>query len=213
MASISKQTLDFESDINKLEKKITDNQVKNIFTDVFEEIEKLETPLNMTWGLAKTLYLGNSTLMPTKSYLAIHNRARRARSGKFNSKIIHDAATEAVTKNDDVSEEQRRVLDKYILEGKLNGVNLDKGGKETLQAYLIQLGKEKDKFRIKNDMSTRRFIHRIYDKEIVEEFPTSLLQAMTIDSSMLTTGPWIVNLQPHVCLPFLEHCPQRELRW
>jgi oligopeptidase A len=54
-------------------------------------LEEINTPLETTWGLAKTLYLGNKTLMPTKQYLTIHDRARRARATKFNSQAIYYA--------------------------------------------------------------------------------------------------------------------------
>ncbi|KAF5301744.1 hypothetical protein FQR65_LT08726 [Abscondita terminalis] len=180
VAAIGKQTLDFE----------------------------LGAPLDTTWGLSKTLYLGNSTLMPTKSYLAIHDRARKSRATKFNSQYIFKAVNEADTSSR--TDEQLRVLKKYQLEGKLNGLNINDSDKSKLKECLNKLTNEKNKFKTKTEASTKVFRHQIDDPHIVKDFPMDLLSAM---SSNPMKGPWVATLQPNVYSPFMEHCPVRDLRW
>ena len=46
------------------------------------------TSLNITWGISKTLYLGNQSLMPTQYYINIDGRARRASASKYISTPI-----------------------------------------------------------------------------------------------------------------------------
>lgn len=88
-------------------------------------IEEAYLPLETTWGIAKTLYFGNQSMMPTKCYLGIHERATRAIANKFGSKPLFKACKEALeNKNIKLTHSQRRVLTKYVLEGTLNGLHL-----------------------------------------------------------------------------------------
>lgn len=119
MAAIGKQTLEFESDIKKIEIEASSLEKPDLFKNVIDPIEKLGAGLDMTWGLSKTLYLGNSSLMPTKSYMAIHERARRARAVKFNSPIIYDISLKELESKKNLSAEQTRVARKFVLEGNM----------------------------------------------------------------------------------------------
>jgi oligopeptidase A len=55
-----------------------------------------------------------------------------------------------------LTEEQKRVLGKYALEGRLNGLELDGALRLTLQQTLKQLTKERTKFQGKAEVSTRK---------------------------------------------------------
>lgn len=213
MAAIGKQTLEFESDIKKIEIEVSGLEKPDIFKNVIDPIEKLGSPLETTWGVSKTLYLGNSTLMPTKSYLAIHERARRARAVKFNSPIIYDAILKELESKRKLSDEQERVAKKFALEGKLNGLNLIGDKKELLKENLNKLVTEQNKFKFKNENVTRKFMHQIHDPQIVGGFPNDLLKTIAFDPNQPTKGPWSVSLKPNVCVPFMQYCPDRELRW
>ncbi|KAK4876624.1 hypothetical protein RN001_009130 [Aquatica leii] len=208
MAAIGKQTLDFEIGVQNIEESIQKNLIKDVFTNVLDPIENIGAPLDTTWGLSKTLYLGNSTLMPTKSYLAIHDRARKSRATKFNSPYIFKAVNEADTSKR--SEEQLRVLRKYQLEGKLNGLNMKDRDKSKLKECLNKLTAEKNKFKAKTEASTKSFSHQLKDPHIVKDFPVDLLSAMSSDPGR---GPWVATLQPNVYMPFMENCAVRDLRW
>lgn len=85
IAAIANNALDLEKQIRNIEENISNSSLNNAVEDIFNPIERLQSSLEATWGVAKTLYFGNSTLMPTKSYLTIHERARRATSLRFNS--------------------------------------------------------------------------------------------------------------------------------
>ena len=61
---IGNQAISVEKGIKELEDSITDKtEIKDLFKEVFDPLEEIASPLDTTWGLAKTLYLGNSTLM------------------------------------------------------------------------------------------------------------------------------------------------------
>lgn len=210
IAAISKQSLDYENGVSQIEKSTAN--CKNAFKEVFQPLEMLDGQLELTWGMAKTLYLGNSSLMPTASYRNIHERAHKARSAKFNSIPIFQAAVDEKNKLKKLTDEEQRLLDKYILEGKLNG--LDEAGikQDKLHSTIADLQKQRYMFREKVQVATNLFTSNINDSQIVNEFPESLLKSIATSNDS-SKGPWKVTLQPHVYEPFMQYCPDRSLRW
>lgn len=61
------------------------------FESLMDPLEKLSAPLDTAWGVARTLYVADSEKMPPETYKQIHNRARKSRSLKFQSKPIYEA--------------------------------------------------------------------------------------------------------------------------
>lgn len=213
MGAIAKQTLDFEAGVREIEANLIKEEAKDVFNDVFVPLEELGAPLDLTWGISKTLYLGNSSMMPTKSYLAIHERAKRARASKFSSLPIYTAVKAALREEGKRSAEEVRVLKKFNLEGKLNGLDLDVGAKARLGESLKKLAIEKEKFKQKITIATGNFKQEINDEGIVRDFPVDLLKAISRDSDNYLKGPWKITLKPHVYKSVLEYCPVRDIRW
>ncbi|KAL3285220.1 hypothetical protein HHI36_019334 [Cryptolaemus montrouzieri] len=211
-ASIAKQTLEFESGVKKIEKDLESKDV-DIVKYMLEPLEILCTPLELTWGISKTLYLGNNTLIPTKTYLPIHERARRARSTKYHNDKIYKAVKNELSKEKEWDSEVKRVLDKFLLEGKLNGLELEGKNAEKLKETWNKLTSEKQQFKRKIDVQNQKFSHTISDYNIVREFPKDLLEKISADTRNILNGPWKITLQPHIYLPTMQYCPDREIRW
>ncbi|GBP08758.1 Probable cytosolic oligopeptidase A [Eumeta japonica] len=211
IAAISKESLEYENGIKQIE--ANSPNCKNAFTDVFQPMEHLDSQLEFNWGMAKTLYLGNSSLMPTKSYLKIHERAYKAKSSKFNSLAIFQAAVNEKDKLKKISDEEQRLLDKHILEGKLNGLSVQGMKKDRLNNILIELQKERHIYSEKVKVATNKFSYTFDNSEVVRDFPDSLLKAMALPSADIHTGPWKTTLQPHIYEPFMQYCSSRQLRW
>ncbi|XP_023940907.2 uncharacterized protein LOC112047866 [Bicyclus anynana] len=210
IATISKQSLEYENGVKQIEESCLN--CKNAFVEVFQPLEKLDSQLELTWGMAKTLYLGNSCLMPTKSYIQIHERAHKARSTKFNSVPIYQAAVDEKNRLKKLSDEEQRLLDKYILEGKLNGLDVKGSKRDRLNNILNNLQKEKNTIRQKVSVATKVFSSIINNELVIKEFPESLAKAMSINHEA-DKGPWKLTLQPHIYEPFMQYCPDRNLRW
>lgn len=213
MAAISTQTLEFEADVKQIEDNILNNRNFDIFNDVFNPLEKLGAALDMTWGVSKTLYLGNSTLMPTKSYMAIHDRAKRARATKFNSRPIYEVCHQELKVNKERSDEELRMLKKFHLEGTLNGLHIGLDQKALLESNLNKLTQEKARFKQKIDIATKKFQHTIKDPTIVRDFPPELLKMIAENPSNCLKGPWQITLQPQIYMPVMEYCPDSNIRW
>ncbi|CAH2039281.1 unnamed protein product, partial [Iphiclides podalirius] len=210
IAAISKQSMEYESGVKQIEQSTAD--CRNAFVEIFQPLEKLDSQLELTWGMAKTLYLGNSSLMPTKSYIQIHERAHKARSAKFNSVPIYHAAVNEKNRLKNLTDEEQRLLDKYILEGRLNGLDVKGTKRDRLHSVLSELQKERQLFRDKVNVATKVFKSTINDEQIIKEFPESLAKIMSVNNDA-SKGPWRVTLQPYIYEPFMQYCPDRTLRW
>lgn len=210
IGTISRQSIEYENGIRQIEH--SSQNCKNAFVEIFQPLEKLDTELELTWGMAKALYLGNSSLMPTKSYIQIHERAHKARSTKFNSVPIYQAAVDEKNRLKKLTDEEQRLLDKYILEGKLNGLDVKGIKRERLNNLLTALQKERQIFRDKVNMANKLFTSTVNDGRILREFPESLVNSMSMSNDP-NNGPWKITLQPHIYEPFMQYCPDRSLRW
>lgn len=217
VACVGHQALDLEKKIRSIENFLVENnnEASDVFKEVIDPIETEFSPLETTWGLAKTIYLGNSTLMPTKSYLSIHDRARKATALKYNSLPIYTAVTKAIESKSEqqLTDEQFRVLEKYALETKLNGVNFSTADRYVMNEALGKLNTLKVKFGERVNSIVKQFKHYIHDANLMQEFPPHLLQAMADDQKQPTKGPWKVTLQPYISKGFMEYCPDHDLRW
>jgi len=211
IASIANQAILLEKEIDEIEKKISNDQPCDLFEEVFDPIERLYSPLETIWGQAKTLYLGNSSLMPTKTYLTIHNRARRAASIKFNSLTINDVVNR--TDSALLDEEKSRFINKFKLESKLNGVFLNEKKKVILSDTLSRLY-EKQKIFSKNvERATNSFQYTIYDENVMKEFPSSSLHYLSQNTTNPASGPWQVSLNFQSIQSFFEYCPNHDIKW
>lgn len=211
-AFIAKQALEFESEVKKIERNIESKHV-DINKDVLEPLEISSAPFQLTWAISKTLYLGNKTGVPTKTYLPIHERARRARSAKYNNVKIYEAIKKELSEEKNHESELKRVLKKFYIEGKLNGLDLDDKKREIMRQALVKLNTEKQHFKQKIEYQNENFTHTIQNYDNVRDFPEDLLKAVSVDSSNPLKGPWKVTLHPNIYSEVMQYCPDREIRW
>ncbi|XP_049544599.1 uncharacterized protein LOC125956596 [Anopheles darlingi] len=221
VAAIGQQAIAAEKNVKTLEERLAPDGpgVTDVIKDIILPLEATGAPLETTWGIAKTLYLGSSSRLPTKSYMTIHERARGARRAKFNSVPIYSALKASAEAAKDgktaanLSGEEQRLLRKYVLEAKLSGVEVDGSSKAELNEILEKLSQERTKFQNKRDVALKKFQQLITDPALMKEFPPSMLQSLASDPSQAVKGPWKITLQPPVVTSFLEHCPDRTHRW
>lgn len=207
---IGKLALEYESGVWAVEEKARNEEPS--FRSIVEELDKLESSLNTSWGIVKTLFTVKNNEMNANIYLKIHERARKARAHKFTSLSIYEACKDIYGRETNLDEPQRRVLRKYLLEARLNGIELPSEKAPVLAGALKKLEEQKSVFKQKVIESTNRFSYRIQDPDVVTEFPTEVLQKMAFDKSQYHQGPWDVTLQPGIYEKVLEYCPQTEIR-
>lgn len=181
IASIGRQALDVEKTVQRCEQLLqpdaNNGTAVDLFADVLRPIEASEAQLEITWGLAKCLYLGNSSRMPTKSYSQISERARKARFQKFTSPVLYTAIARALANDASAySPEQLRLLQKYEREGRLNGVALAADDRAVLSQTMDKLRQQCKQFQTNVDVAVRQFAHQITDYRVVRDFPSDVLQ-------------------------------------
>ncbi|KAK0163532.1 hypothetical protein PV327_007205 [Microctonus hyperodae] len=215
IAAVGKLSVLYEEGIQKIAENIQGKQNVDIVNDVLNPIEELNLPLETTWGIAKSLYFGNQSLMPTKYYECIHNRMIKARSVKFNNLSLYKACKEAAAnKNLNLSAEQRRIIALYTLEGRLNGLDMENEKNKNRLTYLnTQIYKKSNEIRQKIEIATTSFKSKIDNPHVVRDFPEDFLQTIAQDPKNPRQGPWTITLQPNILPRFLEYCPDRELRY
>ncbi|EDV94497.1 probable cytosolic oligopeptidase A [Drosophila grimshawi] len=210
LGAIGQQASAVEKSVKALEEHIkSGKQLKS--AEIYGELDTVTAPLETTWGVAKALYLGNSTLIPTKSYMNIHERARNARAAKFCNRTVYKSLLEQV--DNDAGEAEQRLRQKFLLEGKLNGLSLKPEAQDGLKELLTHLGRERGNFKNKVNMAVHAFAHVVNDFQLVRDFPPTLLEATARDSQQPLEGPWKITLQPPVVDGFLKYCPDRLQRW
>ncbi|KAL1128969.1 hypothetical protein AAG570_013503 [Ranatra chinensis] len=205
--------LQFEHCVTQIENNLAEAEENrtDILDMVVEPLETVGAPFEMTWSLVKTLYLAGSNLIPGDSFHSLHERARHARSLKYNSYYIYNALKKCDSTR--LTEEDQRVVSKFLTEGKLNGLDLQGDNKIIFAELSKKLAGEKHKFRTRVEVAKKEFKHTITDTNITRDFPEDLLNAMVRgrDSISTFTGPWDVTLS--VYDRFMEYCPDRDLRW
>lgn len=210
--AVAKLALEHESGIWKLEKAISEPGSNVTFQSLMDPLEKLGAPLDAAWGVARTLYVTDLKAMPTEVYRNIHNRARKARALKFQSKPIYEACKRILT-DGNLKQFEKRLLTKFVLEGRLNGLELNESGMKNYIVTSRKLEEQKSNFQKKVEKATHTFSHIIQNPNEVRDFPSELLRATASDSLAPSRGPWKVTLAPHIYSSFMQYCPDSLLRW
>ncbi|XP_076290376.1 uncharacterized protein LOC143213909 isoform X1 [Lasioglossum baleicum] len=217
IAAIGKQSLDFENEVKTLGEDLQNEAnvtVESLFKNVLDPIEQLYASLYITWGIAKILYLGNQSVMPTQCYIGIHERAKRALASRNVNIPIYEACQSIMYDKDiKLSSQQRMVLKKILLEAKLNGLDLGSRDREIHSELTYALLRKCKEYSQKLQVATSQYKFVIKDASTVKDFPEELLKSMVTDETQYTVGPWTVTLNPAIMKPFMEYCPDHSLRW
>lgn len=216
-AELEEQVKSGEAYLQQLNESGKSLTLKTFLENVLHPIETADKEMATTWGLAKTIFHGNNVMFATKNFISVHQRARTANLSKYSSRPIYEAARQlraTLEKSDELTTELRRLLDMYLLEGKLCGLNITKSvEKEEIQYLQHKLSEEMITFESKTYVAVDHFTHTIRDYSLVQAFPPEFLQAVAVDRKNPLNGPWTITLRPNILKHFLAYCPEREQRW
>lgn len=191
--------------------------LSDFFDNVLHPIEHVDKELVASWGLAKTVFHANNLVFPTKTFVSLHQRARAANLSKYNSRPIYEAIRTLRADNensDELTTEQKRLLDIYLLEGRLLGLDLTKEYDQgELEFRVKKLSEEMITYESKTYVAVDHFSHTINDYSLVQSFPPEFLQSIAVDKKNPLNGPWKITLKPYILQNFLTYCPNREHRW
>ncbi|XP_067137143.1 uncharacterized protein [Centruroides vittatus] len=211
--AVGKFIINYESGICKLEEKLKDGKQEKTFDTVIEPIEKLSVPLEKAWSTLKNIYMTKCDEESNKAYLKLHPRVQSAKFQRFQSLPIYHAMKEVNANREKLTEPQKRVVDKYLLEARLSGIDLTDYNLRHFQTNATKLKENKESYRKKIETATKIFSHTVTDPNIIKDIPEQTLSIMSVDRTSPRRGPWVVTLNPFIYYPFMEYCEDRLERW
>ncbi|XP_039284779.1 probable cytosolic oligopeptidase A [Nilaparvata lugens] len=218
VTTLGKHLLDFEHQTHVITKQLEvpdnegskDEHTPEFIKKVAEPLERVGIPLATSWGIAKTLYLTNCQLMPANKFAPLNSRAHGASCSKYVSPTIYEASKSC--DDEKLSEEEHRLVEKFRLEGALNGLALSPEKRELHQIYKQRLASEQADFKKKVQINKQFFKTPVTDPQIVAGFPEKLIKQISLDKNEPSRGPWSVPVDSRIRDKFLEYCPDKFLR-
>jgi len=126
---------------------------------------------------------------------------------------VKELNAEGKQKTQVLTDSQQRLIDMYLLEARLNGINLTGGDKKEFIQHLGKLVEAKNHFRTRVTLSHNLFSHTITEMDIIKELPASLLNQLAVDKLNPSRGPWRVSLNQNIYDLFMQYCSHRVTRW
>ncbi|MBI5852719.1 MAG: M3 family metallopeptidase [Planctomycetes bacterium] len=198
-----------------------ESNVRPDWEGLVDPLERLVEPLRLAWGAAGHLMgVKNSPELRT-AYETVQPDVVRAWTRIGQSRPLHEAskAMRASSAWATLSDAQRRIVEKMILDAELSGVGLDGPAKERFNAIQRELADLATRFGNHVLDATKAFALDLADPRDVDGLPESLLQlaAKAARESGRTEasaelGPWRITLDAPISGPFLQHSKRRELR-
>ncbi|ODM94287.1 putative cytosolic oligopeptidase A [Orchesella cincta] len=211
--AVGKLALEVESHVWRIEDYLKDSNFARTYENVIDPIEKLSVPFDYAWSVVKLLNLVKNDFIPTDGFKDLHNRARAARSRKYQSLPIYLACKEIKADASRLQEPQQRVVEKFLLEGKLSGVELTGEDAVQMSNVLAKLYTVKGTYATNVANATYKFRQQLVDPQYIGEMPAPLLRHLAKDKSQPNKAPWLITLKEPVYTIFQEYCPERALRW
>ena len=210
-----------DNNFKKLEKKIKKkNKDKKIQESYYEltinEIEKMEYDLDFYWGTITHLdsVKNNNVLREIKE--EIQPEIIKIYKYISQSKILYNGLEKAL--NEDLSNIQKRIIEKELHGMRLNGVNLSKIKKKKYLEISLELGNLSNKFNQNVLDSTKSYEMLIKEDKNMEEMPESALELFSSNAenrkikSDSKKGPWLITLDVPSIQAFLTYYPESEKR-
>lgn len=209
----AKLAIEYETRLGLHIENLKDISREKTFSDVFDPIEEVSVPLNTAWRTAKNLNYVCGSKMYRTVFSRIHSQVERAKNERWISEPLYYAVKEVSANSANLTDFQRRLVDLYLLEGRLNGIELHGNEKQRFVDTLKVLALERTNFRNRVMLCQGMYSHRIDNFGAISEMPRNILTYMAENHLNPSHGPWRLTLQQNIYQPFLEYCNNRTLRW
>ena len=212
LAGCKKLALLYEYGVGRHIDHLENLSVEKKFDSVFNSIETLSVPLNTALNTAKILYCVDKEKYQLP-YAKAHVKDQNVKNSRWLSETLYYCVKEVAANGRNLSDFQNRLIEHYLLEGYLNGIELRGKNRKRFFSTIRLISKDCENFMSKVSVCETQFSDIIYDKLAMSEFPHDLLVRLAQDSLSPSHGPWKITLQQSSYLSFLEYCSNRTLRW
>lgn len=195
-----KRALLFESCIDDIE--MEDNLADKDFDSVVGEIERNLIPLNYTYAVVDHLNTVSNKKFTFPNMNDVRNSFLRSRGRKSHSRVLYESMKTFDSNRKSFNKFQGRVVDKLLLEGKLNGIHLSPNEMDILMFSIKKLTEEGNKFNKNVSKSNELFANFMSDPALFDSIPEGLFGSQKVR-----------DLDPStVQKPILENSSNRDVR-
>ncbi|ESN95279.1 hypothetical protein HELRODRAFT_193617 [Helobdella robusta] len=210
----AKRSIEFDVEIGNFLDTIKQNRHLLTFEKIFHPLEEQVIPLNYAWRTTKHLSYVQSNTSYRDAFKRIHYQIENAKNQRWLSPDLYLSIKELNAGHRlSLDVHQRRLVDMYLLQSRLNGIELTGDEKKKFINHLIKLAELKNHFRNRVMMCTNMFYHDIEDFSIVSELPKSFLSHISTNKLDPTRGPWRVTLNQTIYNTMMSYCGDRMTRW
>lgn len=185
-------------------------------------LERMQDFVSRVWGTASHLM----SVANSPELRAVHERCQPLIVDLMvkvqQSRSLYDALTQLKEGPQwaALGPARQRVVSGALLDAELSGVALDGASRERFAEVQTELARLGSQFGNNLMDATAAFSLDVMDREAIEGMPASALalaagraqEAGLAKEADAEQGPWRFTLDAPSMIPFLEHCPRRELR-
>uniref|UniRef100_A0A5S6QYI3 Peptidase_M3 domain-containing protein n=1 Tax=Trichuris muris TaxID=70415 RepID=A0A5S6QYI3_TRIMR len=213
MDGSAKMALEFESWVRRHCQKLGEiNQLDLDFRSVIEEVEMHLAPVQYAGGTSRLL-AGVKYFRPDiiPRLRGLQNLLCRARASRF-SDDSYFGMVRRLMENGELDGSQKALLGKYMLEFKLNGLELSGRKRLWIEEYRRRLYDVSFKFRRNVEMASSQLNLTLDPSVDLDEAPDHLIESWSQNKNEPRKGLFVLSFSPSVYQPFLRYCRQRPSR-
>jgi len=208
-----------ETDFASLESKL-DAMEAPTYADVMEELEKVEAPIEYTWGVVGHLMGVKNSDELREAHSEMQPAVVQTTQKLSQSKAIY-SAVEAISAGGDsaLDEAQQRIVASSLQSMQLSGVGLEGEAKEQFNANQMKLAELSTAFSNNLLDATKAYSMLITDPAQVEGLPPSALALLAsraaedgAEGATAEAGPWKLGLDMPTYLPAMKFLKDRGVR-
>ena len=179
---LGKAVLVFESQVLQIEEACRAGETD--FDKIFGVLEEAKVQLEAVWNSVNLMNMATDRLN-TERYDVLNRRVERGRLSVYGSDDIYSALVAIKAEHEEkkhLDADRLRILERYLMEFKRQGAELNKKKKRDLQFNWMKklLGEQRD-YNFRYRLVTERFRSNIKDPNVVRDFPLDVLKAMALD--------------------------------
>jgi len=208
---LGKLLIEVETGVSRLEEKLLDNPERT-FESVLLPLEGTFSNLHTASNLVKVKSYTQHDRLSSDTLSQLYLRIAKALVSKYENATIYRAVKELKSDEQHLTEYERRVVDKFLIEGRNYGTELTGKDVEKI-AYMTQkLGQHCGIFHGKVVESMRRYKYMEYDPDKMQDFPEDVLYATSTDKDNIRSGPWAVQVGNIGYRYFMQYSTDRKAR-
>jgi len=209
---LGKLLIEVETGVSRLEGKLIQKSEQNTFESVILPLENVFSNLNTAANLVKVKSYTQHDRLASDTLSQLYLRIVKALVAKFENATIYRAVKELKADEQHLSEYERRVVDKFLIEGKQYGAELTGKDKDKIVHISQRIAQHCGIFQGKVRESIRRYKYMEYDPDKMLDVPKDVLYASSVDKANPASGPWCVTLGSTSYNYFMQFSTDRKAR-